>query len=232
MAKKVPRPANAFILYRQHHHPLVKAAHPEYHNNDICKFLYRFTICFLVGCMADRSAVLLGKRWKAESTEAKAHWKAKAEQIKREHALKHPDYQYAPRKPSEKKRRSAARRNSQATAVHQGGSAAAGTQGVARSAAAASQSNASEENHPVQPSPSPELEQVLRNHTDHYITGNAANRFLHYHGRRPTPVISVSIPPLISSAGETDPNSENTDTDGSWTDFDFDFEDYFIAGTA
>lgn len=34
--QKVPRPPNAFILYRQHHHPLVKAAHPEYHNNDIC----------------------------------------------------------------------------------------------------------------------------------------------------------------------------------------------------
>lgn len=38
-ATKVPRPPNAFILYRQQHHPEVKAAYPEYCNNDICKFL-------------------------------------------------------------------------------------------------------------------------------------------------------------------------------------------------
>lgn len=35
---KLPRPPNAFILYRQHHHPLVKAEHPELHNTQICKF--------------------------------------------------------------------------------------------------------------------------------------------------------------------------------------------------
>lgn len=37
--EKVPRPPNAFILYRKHYHTLTKAAHPEYHNNDICKAL-------------------------------------------------------------------------------------------------------------------------------------------------------------------------------------------------
>ena len=36
-AGKVPRPPNAFILYRQHHHPLVKRASPHLHNNEICK---------------------------------------------------------------------------------------------------------------------------------------------------------------------------------------------------
>lgn len=36
--KKIPRPPNAFILYRQHHHPKVKAAHPDMHNNEICKY--------------------------------------------------------------------------------------------------------------------------------------------------------------------------------------------------
>lgn len=36
---KVPRPPNAFILYRQHHHPEIKAAYPDFHNNDICKFI-------------------------------------------------------------------------------------------------------------------------------------------------------------------------------------------------
>lgn len=34
---KVPRPPNSFILYRQHHHPIIKAQHPDYHNNRICK---------------------------------------------------------------------------------------------------------------------------------------------------------------------------------------------------
>lgn len=34
---KVARPANAFILYRQHHHPMVKAQDPKIHNNRICK---------------------------------------------------------------------------------------------------------------------------------------------------------------------------------------------------
>lgn len=35
---KIPRPPNAFILYRQHHHPKVKGAYPELSNNEICKF--------------------------------------------------------------------------------------------------------------------------------------------------------------------------------------------------
>jgi hypothetical protein len=38
--ERIPRPPNAFILYRQHYHPLVKRAHPEFHNNQICKFLF------------------------------------------------------------------------------------------------------------------------------------------------------------------------------------------------
>lgn len=40
-AQKIPRPPNAFILYRQHHHPLIKADHPDYHNNDICMFPFK-----------------------------------------------------------------------------------------------------------------------------------------------------------------------------------------------
>ncbi len=33
---KPPRPPNAFILYRQHHHFSVKTAYPDFHNNQIC----------------------------------------------------------------------------------------------------------------------------------------------------------------------------------------------------
>ncbi len=41
MKEKVPRPPNAFILYRQHHHPILKKANPALHNNDICEFISR-----------------------------------------------------------------------------------------------------------------------------------------------------------------------------------------------
>ena len=56
------------------------------------------------------SAVILGKKWKSESDEVKAHYKKLADDIKAKHMQDHPDYQYAPRKPSEKKRRMTARR--------------------------------------------------------------------------------------------------------------------------
>ena len=34
---KIPRPPNAFILYRQRHHPIIKEQYPGYSNNRICK---------------------------------------------------------------------------------------------------------------------------------------------------------------------------------------------------
>lgn len=43
--------------------------------------------------------------WQQESPEIRSQYKAKAEQKKAEHLLKHPGYCYRPRKPSEKKRR-------------------------------------------------------------------------------------------------------------------------------
>ncbi|KAI9701696.1 MAG: Transcription factor Sox-2 [Bogoriella megaspora] len=82
---KVARPPNAFILYRQHHHPKVREKLPDMHNNDISK--------------------LLGNQWKGEDEAVRAEWKAKAEKAKADHSKAHPDYQYQPRKPSEKKKR-------------------------------------------------------------------------------------------------------------------------------
>ena len=35
---KIPRPPNAFILYRQAYHPIIKKDFPGIANNDICKF--------------------------------------------------------------------------------------------------------------------------------------------------------------------------------------------------
>lgn len=82
---KVPRPPNAFILYRKHYHPILKDQNPDMHNNDI--------------------SIILGKQWNQEAENVKNEYRARAEKIKKKHALDNPGYQYAPRKPSEKKRR-------------------------------------------------------------------------------------------------------------------------------
>ncbi|KAF2433001.1 hypothetical protein EJ08DRAFT_584522 [Tothia fuscella] len=82
---KIPRPPNAFILYRKHQHPVVKANCPGIINNDISK--------------------KVAMMWEAEGEEGRAVWKAKADEVKKEHMKKYPGYSYQPRKPSEKKRR-------------------------------------------------------------------------------------------------------------------------------
>jgi hypothetical protein len=96
---KVTRPPNAFILYRTYYHPILLQSLPDLANNDI--------------------SVMLGKQWKSESEEVKNEWKAKAAQVKKQHALENPGYQYAPRKPSEKKRRMTARKLSKLQASQQ-----------------------------------------------------------------------------------------------------------------
>jgi len=48
---------------------------------------------------------MLGQQWSREASDVKARWKAVADDIKRKHSEMFPDYQYQPRKPSEKKRR-------------------------------------------------------------------------------------------------------------------------------
>jgi hypothetical protein len=87
---KIPRPPNAFILYRKKHHPLVAAENPNIANNDI--------------------SVILGRQWKNEPDRIKREYKSLAEKIKRQHALDNSGYHYAPRKPSEKKRRMTAKK--------------------------------------------------------------------------------------------------------------------------
>ncbi|KAK3700397.1 hypothetical protein LTR37_016008 [Vermiconidia calcicola] len=82
---KVPRPPNAFIIYRQEWHPKVVKEKPDLHNNSI--------------------SVIIGRKWKAETEAVRNEYKRKAEDAKRQHAIDHPGYQYQPRKPSEKKKR-------------------------------------------------------------------------------------------------------------------------------
>lgn len=51
------------------------------------------------------SAIILGTQWKNETESTKARYISLAQKLKVKHFLEHPDYQYQPRKPSEKKRR-------------------------------------------------------------------------------------------------------------------------------
>ncbi len=37
---RIPRPPNAFILYRQHWHPILKEVNHELHNNQICEPIF------------------------------------------------------------------------------------------------------------------------------------------------------------------------------------------------
>jgi hypothetical protein len=54
--------------------------------------------------------VILGKSWKSEPDGVKAYYKKLAEEIKAQHKQNYPDYQYTPRKSSEKKQRMTPRR--------------------------------------------------------------------------------------------------------------------------
>lgn len=46
--KKIPRPPNAYILYRKDHHTMVKEANPGITNNEICKLhAFETTSCIL-----------------------------------------------------------------------------------------------------------------------------------------------------------------------------------------
>ncbi|KAF5674900.1 mating type [Fusarium heterosporum] len=82
---KIPRPANAYILYRKERHQVIKQRHPAITNNQISQ--------------------VLGRCWNMETREVRALYKQKADILKEEHRRLHPDYQYRPRRPSERRRR-------------------------------------------------------------------------------------------------------------------------------
>ncbi|KAJ5864394.1 uncharacterized protein N7529_006310 [Penicillium soppii] len=94
---KIPRPPNCFILYRQAFHNHVKAANPGVSNNEISR--------------------ILGARWNNESDAVRTKYTLIAERLKALHALKYPDYQYAPRRPHERKRRATRVRNEDTSSI-------------------------------------------------------------------------------------------------------------------
>ncbi|KAG5917023.1 hypothetical protein E4U42_007410 [Claviceps africana] len=77
-APKIPRPRNAFILYRQHHQSQVTAENPKLSNPEISK--------------------IIGDKWKHEGEEVKENWKKLAEEEKQRHQHQYPNYRYQPRR--------------------------------------------------------------------------------------------------------------------------------------
>lgn len=49
--------------------------------------------------------MILGKRWHKETPEVRLHYKELADECKRKHQEKYPNYRYTPRKPNQVKRR-------------------------------------------------------------------------------------------------------------------------------
>lgn len=75
---KVPRPRNAFILYRQHFQGQVIAQNPGLANPEISK--------------------IIGAQWRDQPVEVKNDWKRLAEEEKLRHQRQYPDYRYQPRR--------------------------------------------------------------------------------------------------------------------------------------
>ncbi|KKA27293.1 hypothetical protein TD95_003136, partial [Thielaviopsis punctulata] len=82
---KIPRPPNAYILYRKERHHEVKKSYPGIDNNEI--------------------SCILGKKWREEPENVRMHYKKLAEDYKTQFMKAFPDYQYRPRKAAEKKHR-------------------------------------------------------------------------------------------------------------------------------
>ncbi|KAI9820700.1 MAG: hypothetical protein M1827_005069 [Pycnora praestabilis] len=76
--RKVPRPRNSFILYRQHNSATVAKQHPGLANPDISK--------------------IIARQWNNESLDERNRWKIYAEEEKLRHQLQNPNYRYRPRR--------------------------------------------------------------------------------------------------------------------------------------
>ncbi|KAH8590312.1 hypothetical protein B0O99DRAFT_722146 [Bisporella sp. PMI_857] len=75
---KIPRPRNAFILFRQHYQAQVAAQHPGLANPEISK--------------------IIGEQWREQAPGVKDNWKRLAEEEKQRHQRQYPGYRYQPRR--------------------------------------------------------------------------------------------------------------------------------------
>ncbi|KAI0825244.1 high mobility group box domain-containing protein, partial [Trametes gibbosa] len=78
----IPRPRNAFLIFRTDLGARVKANGVEHDHRMISK--------------------ILGKVWRALPAEEKAVYQKRAAEEKREHRLKYPNYRFSPRQRTEK----------------------------------------------------------------------------------------------------------------------------------
>lgn len=95
--KKVPRPRNAFILFRQHYHKIIfkeqseilmkNKENPMNDGVSVDSFKLNSTV-----------SKAIGLKWKNLSEEERSHWTGLAEKEKIEHSLKYPDYKYVPKR--------------------------------------------------------------------------------------------------------------------------------------
>ncbi|KAI3637215.1 hypothetical protein MIR68_004921 [Amoeboaphelidium protococcarum] len=84
---KIPRPPNAFMLYRKDHHHLIKKEMQENCQDHSGK---QFTV--------PEISKVLGARWKAESEEVKMKYHEMARLADEEHRKLFPGYKYSPKK--------------------------------------------------------------------------------------------------------------------------------------
>lgn len=78
-SNRIPRPRNAFILFRQKYHQSVLDEGNVIRTNP-------------------EVSRELGRRWRSLSSEEKEHWNNLAEEEKKNHAKKYPGYRYTPRR--------------------------------------------------------------------------------------------------------------------------------------
>ncbi|KAI8848401.1 putative HMG box protein, partial [Chytridium lagenaria] len=76
----IPRPPNAFILYRQDKQP---------------ELLEQLQATCSKSLNSKDMSILIGRMWKEESAEEKQRYKNMSSQIKREHQEKYPNFKYS-----------------------------------------------------------------------------------------------------------------------------------------
>jgi hypothetical protein len=103
---RLRRPPNAYILYRKDKHGEVKAENPGLDNNEICMSNFPINrLELFLKANVPIAAVIIGAMWKAESSEVRAEYHEKAQEVKRNLMIAYPDYRYIPRKSHEIRRR-------------------------------------------------------------------------------------------------------------------------------
>lgn len=88
LTEKIPRPRNAFILFRQHHHKLL---------------IDEWTVQGVEIPHNSKISKILGIKWKALAGDEKVYWEEMARKEKSDHEKKYPDYRYKPIRKHKKK---------------------------------------------------------------------------------------------------------------------------------